>query len=345
MLERSDLGPRDKLEGDGGEAAPKPLRIWAVSDGRAGMANQARGLAEAVAQLTPAEISVKTVAYRFGAGRLPTSLQRAPRAFLKESLRPPWPDLWIAAGRATLPLSERVRRWSGRQTFVVQTQDPRRPLHRYDLIIPPRHDGLSGPNVFPITGAPHRVTPERLAEAEASFASRLSDLPRPVAAVLVGGRSSAFDLSSDRARTLADEVVAAVKAEGGSVLVTFSRRTPPAARSRLTERLGRLPGWIWDGAGENPYFAFLEAADVILVTEDSANMAVEAASTGKPVLRLAMEGGSAKFARLHAELEAAGAERPFTGALESWSYAPLRETERAAAAVLAAVRDRNGIAA
>ena len=44
---------------------------------------------------------------------------------------------------------------------------------------------------------------------------------------------------------------------------------------------GRHP--IWDGTGANPYFAFLHHADHVLVTEDSANMAAEAASTAKPV--------------------------------------------------------------
>ena len=112
------------------------------------------------------------------------------------------------------------------------------------------------------------------------------------------------------------------------------------SRAAMTERLARLPGWIWDGEGENPYFAFLAAADVVLVTEDSANMAVEAASTGKPVLRLELEGGSPRFDRLHAELEALGAQRPFVGSFETWTSPPLRETERAARAVLDALQRR-----
>ena len=66
---------------------------------------------------------------------------------------------------------------------------------------------------------------------------------------------------------------------GGSLLMTFSRRTPEGAREIMTRRLRALPGWIWRGSGPNPLFAFLEAADHILVTEDSANMAAEAAST------------------------------------------------------------------
>ena len=314
-------------------AAPgRKLSIWAVSDGRAGIENQVLGLAEAVARQAPAGVETKPIAYRGALGRLPQRLNVAPRVFLTagSAIAPPWPDLWIAAGRATLPLSARVKGWSAGRTAVVQLQDPRWPLRLFDLVIPPAHDELAGPNVFPILGAPHRVTPERLAEAYPAFRLILDPLPSPRVAVLVGGRSKAHDLPADLAAAFGEELAALP----GSLLLTFSRRTPIEVRRLMTGRLDGKPGWIWNGEGPNPYFAFLEAADAIVVTSDSTNMAVEAASTGKPVLVRAIAGRSPKHERLHAALQARGAVRPFTGALETWSYEPLRETERAAAEVI-----------
>jgi mitochondrial fission protein ELM1 len=41
-----------------------------------------------------------------------------------------------------------------------------------------------------------------------------------------------------------------------------------------------------------------------------------------------------KFARLHADLRERGAARPFDGALDAWTYAPLAETDRAARVLL-----------
>jgi mitochondrial fission protein ELM1 len=316
--------------------AREPITIWAISDGRAGIEAQAVGLAEAVARQVPATIVVKRVGWSGKTGRLPWWANWLPRRWLtpESGIAAPWPDLWIAAGRATLPLSIRAKRWSGGKTYVVQIQDPRVPAHMFDLVIPPKHDRLTGDNVLPITGSPHRVTATRLDSEYAKFRDQIEALPRPRVAVLLGGKSKAFDLSAVRAAEMAHQIQLPLEQEGGSLLMTFSRRTPEPAQALLTARLRHLPGMIWDGTGANPYFAFLAAADYILVTEDSTNMATEAASTGKPVFILKMDGASLKFRLFHQELEGMGAARPYGGAFHGWTYAPVDETGRAAAEVV-----------
>ncbi len=306
------------------------------------MENQALGLAEAIQRLFSSRITVRRVCWRRAFDKLPSAL-KAPWMLdpssdpVEPAAGEAWPDLWIATGRATLPLSARIRARSGGKTFVVQTQDPRWRHDVYDLIVAPAHDGVVGANVLSITGSPHRVTAGRLAEGAAAFADRLAPLPRPRVAALIGGRSRAFDLTEAHAADLADRIARAVEAVGGSLMLTFSRRTPEAAKAAMTARLAHLPGLIWDGEGANPYFAFLNFADHILVTEDSANMAAEAAATGRPVHILPMIPlkPADKFARLHADLRARGATRPFDGSLASWTYEPLAETDRAAREVLA----------
>lgn len=315
--------------------APR-LTIWAVSDGRVGIEAQVVGLAEAVARQRPADIVVKRIGWKWGLGRLPWRLIPVPRLTLRADspVRAPWPDIWIGAGRASLPLSSRVRRWSGGKTFVVQTQRPRGALAAYDLIVPPTHDDLAGPNVLPILGAPSRMNATGLSRDLARFRPRIEPLPHPRVALIVGGKSKTHDLPPGRARAMAAEVAEAVRAVGGSLMVSFTRRTPEAARRALTEGLAGVPGWIWDDQGDNPYFAFLAAADIILVTEDSTNLATDAATTGKPVHVLAMAGGGRKFDRFHEDLRRRGIARRFTGELSQWSYPPLDETTRAAREVL-----------
>lgn len=312
------------------------IDVWAASDGRAGIEAQALGLAEAVARLRPATVTVKRIRWKAGLGRAPSWLNLAPRLFLARSseITPPWPDIFIAAGRASLPVATRIGRWSGGRTFVVQTQNPRTDLSAFDLVIPPVHDRLEGDNVFPITGAPNRLTVEKLSASLTAFHEVLAPLPRPHVAVIVGGKSKAFDLPPARASAMAEEIAAAIAAAGGSLLLSFTRRTPQAAQDILRERLSGLSGSIWDGQGENPYFAFLASADAVLITEDSTNLATDAAATGKPVHVLSMTGGHEKFRRFHDDLRARDATRPFRGRLEAWSYPPLAETDRAAAEVL-----------
>lgn len=311
---------------------PRALTIWAVSDGRAGIEAQALGLAEAVARLTPATVVAKHVRWPGGVGRLPWWLI-PPRLRAGDPLEPPWPDIWIAAGRATLPLSTRIRRWSAGSTLVVQTQHPRAPLQRFDLILPPTHDDLTGADVFPILGAPNRLTRERLTDARLRFPA-LDALPHPRVAVIVGGKSKAFDLPRAHAEALATEIRTAIRAAGGAVMLSFTRRTPADARRVMTEALQDLPGVIWDDQGENPYFAFLAAADAVLVTEESTNLATDAAATGKPVFRLPLPGHSPKLARFHAELERRGLIRPFAGTFTGAAQPPLNENDRAAREVL-----------
>jgi mitochondrial fission protein ELM1 len=324
------------------------LTIRVVTDGRAGIENQALGLAEAVARLTPASIDVRRVRWRSLFDWLPADL-KTPAMLDPASDTPfpgegePWPDLWIAAGRASLPLSLEARKRSGGRTVVVQVQDPRLDPSRFDLVVAPEHDGLTGANVVSIVGSPHRITPKRLAEAAPAFAALIEPLPKPRVAVLIGGRSKAFDLTAAHAAALAERIVKAVTATGGALMLTFSRRTPLDAQAAMTERLAMLPGQIWDGTGPNPLFAFLHYADHILVTEDSANMAAEAASTGKPVhiLPMVRRGPAGKFDRLHAALAAQGAARPFDEQLQTWTYEPLAETERAAREIVKRAYDRS----
>jgi hypothetical protein len=104
----------------------------------------------------------------------------------------------------------------------------------------------------------------------------------------------------------------------------------------LEARLKGLNAFIWDGSGENPYFAMLGLADAIVVTADSVNMVSEAAATGKPVHVVPLEGGSKKFARFHRAMEEAGITRPFRGAIEQWTYRPPDD----AACAAAVIRDR-----
>ncbi|MES1199852.1 MAG: mitochondrial fission ELM1 family protein [Pseudomonadota bacterium] len=321
----------------------EPLQVWAVTDGRAGIENQALGLAEALGRRAPVKVTIKRVRLRTPWSWFPPGFTPAPRQALRDGsddIAPPWPDIWIGCGRASIPLSMGVRQWSHGRTLVVQLQDPRVNPREFDVVAPPIHDGLEGQNVIPIVGACHRVTPERLEQALLDYPQALDDLPQPRFAVLIGGKSKRQDISAKRARQIADTMAQIQRATGGTLMATLSRRTEEPARLQFRTFLAPHCAIFYEGEGLNPYFALLASADCIFVTADSVNMATEAAATGKPIYILGVDGNAGKIDRFHKSLMKRGCARPFNGRLESWSYPPLAETDRVAAAVLTAYNAR-----
>lgn len=303
---------------------------WVVSDGRPGNEVQGIGLAERLG----IEPRLCRLPARGDLIRLLDRL-RSPTAF---GLAPPWPDIAIGVGRDAAGPMLSIGRASRGRTLLVQLLRPPH-LPGFDLVVAPEHDGLGGPNVLSTRGALNRITPERLAAAEADWADRLPALPRPIVTVLVGGPSKSVKAAADAMAGLAAQLGALAHA-GYGLCVTTSGRTPPADGALLAETLRNLPAFLWTGVGDNPYFAFLARADAIVVTCDSVNMTSEAATTGKPVHVAHWTPLPAKFRRFHEGLEAAGVTRRFTGAIERWTYVPLDETARVAAQVRSLLASR-----
>jgi len=305
--------------------------VWAVHDGKIGMANQVLGLAEAVGY----PVIEKAVVLRSPWRHLVPPLWIHPMAALAPEgarLEPPWPDLLIACGRGVTALALAVKRMSRGLTLWVQVQDPRFSRRHVDLMVVPQHDPARGKNVVLTLGAVHRVRPALLDAGRARFAPLFAGLPRPLVGVLIGGSNRVYRLTPAIAASLGREL-AALAAQGFGIAITPSRRTGDAALSALAEPLRGVPHYFWNGSDENPYIGLLAHADALVVTGDSVNMLSEAASTGKPVHVVGLEGGSAKFRRFHDLFRRAGIARAFTGAIEGWSYRPPDDTERAAAEI------------
>jgi uncharacterized protein len=310
--------------------------VWAVHDGKSGMASQVVGLARAVGL----PFVEKRLVIRSPWRHLPPQLWPAPLAALGtagDRVAPPWPDLVIAVGRNTVAVARAVKRRSG--ATWVQVQNPRLGRREADLLVVPGHDPASGENVFRTLGAVHGVTATLLAEGAVRFAAVLGRLPRPLVTVLVGGSNKAYRATDAAIEALADQL-AALAGRGFGIAVTPSRRTPPSAQRLLRERLRGLPAIVWDGSGDNPYLGMLGSADAIVATADSVSMVSEAAATGKPVHIVELDGGSRKFAAFHRAMREAGITRPFRGEIEHWRYAPPDDTARAAAAIRARLEQR-----
>jgi mitochondrial fission protein ELM1 len=310
---------------------PDAAGTWILTDGSIGMVNQGLAVAEAVG--LPIEVtSVKrTDPWRL----LPTPLQLAvpPAWRLAGRIGPPWPRLVISIGRQSVPLALAIRTLAKGATFALHIQDPKVPPGLFDLVAAPAHDGMTAPGILTTLGAPHRVTSEKLAADAPLYAAQVEALPHPRIAVLLGGNSKSFRFDSETGAKMGADLAALASKTGGCLLVTPSRRTPPESIASLKAAIAAVPSFLWDGEGPNPYFAFLGLADAIVATSDSVNMVTEAAGTGKPVYVYDLPGHSSRIARFHEAMRRHGATRPFAGALDSWSYPPVNDTEVIAGAV------------
>jgi len=301
---------------------------WIVVDDKVGVTNQCIGLAEALGfDFTVKRVSTRTL-WRY----LPLQLWFAPFRSLgpgSDSLEPPWPDVLITGGRRPGGLSMAIKRASGGRTFTIQLQDPYVNLSKFDLAITPRHDHCRGANVVEMVGALHHITPRRLTEHAARLAPSVAHLPRPLVAVMIGGTNRCYKLTPEVGHDIGARLAALARDSGAGLMVSTSRRSGAELTAAIKERLQGVPHVLWEGQGENPYFAYLGLADYIVVTCDSVSMVTEACATGKPVYVIDLPGGSRKFLEFHESFRREGYTRPFSGKLEHWQRPPLTDMENA----------------
>ncbi len=321
------------------EPPDRPLAgaaAWIITDGKAGMDVQARGVADALGlvyemkHVAPSGIWRMTApwgpvapAEKFGSAGSPFA--------------PPWPRVAIATGRASIPYIRRLRRLAGPGTYTVVLQDPKTGPGTADLIWVPEHDRRRGANVMTTVTAPHSFTTHRLAELRAAMPAEIAALPGPRVAVILGGKNGVYrfkESDDDRFR----EALRSIGALGASFMITPSRRTHQRLVRAADDATRDRPRILWDMTGANPYPQFLANADALVVTADSVNMNGEACATGRPVWVFHPSGGSSKFRRFHEALQRYGATRPLPDrvtAIGALNYVPLdaadliaREIER-----------------
>ncbi|XP_042014650.1 mitochondrial fission protein ELM1-like isoform X2 [Salvia splendens] len=276
------------------------------------------------------------------------------------------PILVVASGHDTITLASSIKKLVPDNVFLVQIQHPRSRLHRFDLVITPQHDyyPLSpeareqiplflrrwvtprkppDKHVVLTVGALHQADSDALRSASSVWHDEMALLPKPLLVVSIGGPTRHCRYGAD----LAMQLTASIKSvlpTCGSIRISFSRRTPMIVSEIILTEFSNHPRvYIWNGQDPNPHMGHLALADAFVITADSVSMLSEACSTGKPVYVIGAERCTWKFSHFIRTLHSRGAVRPFTGTeniCEKWGYAPLDDTEKAAAEVIKAVAER-----
>jgi mitochondrial fission protein ELM1 len=263
----------------------QPPRVWAILCYRGGDNEQILALAEALGW----PFEVKRLAYRpfgrtidvFRLGTLAGIVRHA-----SDPLVPPWPDLIISSSMRNEPVCRWIQRQAQRPVAYVHIGRPWARLKNFDLIVAqPQYRLRRQENVLETPFCLHRVSDDRLVAAGRQWTSRVECLPRPRIALMVGGSGGPYALDPEGATRLARKASAFANERGGSLLVSTSSRTAPAAAAAVATAIS-VPTHVhlWRAnAPDNPYLAFLALADEIIVTCDSVSMLTEACATRKPV--------------------------------------------------------------
>lgn len=281
--------------------------VWVLADDRAGNVNQLLGVAEALN--TP--YKRKDIRYNKWV-RLPNFLRGTSLIGLtndsKEILTSPWPDIVLSAGRRSFPVARWIKHQSKGHTKIVQLMNVGwAGFHDADLMVIPAHDAYSGhaKNVLRVSGAPHRITPEKLQAEYNKWQPKFGQFVHPTLSLIVGGATKDKPFTTDMAHQLMDGVLTLNPA---SILVTTSRRTPKDVIDVIRSRLPKQSYLYQFGdVGDNPYFGLLAHADTIVVTGDSISMCSECCATSADVYIFAPDSMmSEKHKRFHQGLYANG---------------------------------------
>ena len=254
-------GPARIRDGSLSESAgmPLPLVVWTVSDGKPGHLNQSRGLAEALARTTPAEI-VTLPALPAWRAWLALLLKRFP------GNAHPTPDLIMGAGHATHLTLLAARRARGGKTVVLMK--PSLPRRWFDLCILPRHDDVAADAHTLVTeGALNRIRPAAAHDSSHGL-------------ILIGGASKHFEWDSDAVQVQIKSILA--RTPDTQWTLTTSRRTPEDFLALLPQypNLSIVPHTATSPDWLPAQFA---QSGIVWVTPDSASMVFEALTAGADV--------------------------------------------------------------
>ncbi len=302
------------------------LPLLCVSDGHAGNRRQAEALAHALGHADAPHLTLEPswLASLLAPRRFPGAGHALGDAFARMLSNPP--AMVIGCGRQAA-LATRMLRSAGSR--AIQILDPRIDAHHWDRVIVPAHDPLRGDNVITMTGSLHDVDDLWLAQARNDF-PQLAEFAAPRIAFLIGGPTKHWTMNDADFHAALIKLRDTAIARHASLLITASRRTPPAWQAMLRNAGADLV-WCDESDGPNPYRGLLGWADSIVCTADSVNMLSEASATTVPVHVIGgdkLQGRPQEFLK---SMLARGRVRPVDDSLSPFAVTPLREPARVAA--------------
>ncbi len=204
------------------------------------------------------------------------------------------PDIVVSCGARNTSVNWWVSQ-EARARSVAVLPDRLVDAAAFDLTLMHQHD-LKGrkasPNRVVTKGALNLMDKAYLDENGSAFLARYQHLrhnPRTKIALLIGGDARGVVMSEASMKTVLCQVRDAAGECGGDLLITTSRRTPPAIEQMVTDVFKdhpRVAALVVASKGNFPEAVggILALADIVVVSGESVSMVSEAASSGKQTI-------------------------------------------------------------
>lgn len=270
--------------------------LWIISEGSPGHVSQSLGLAAALAEIVPLEIRqfeckpriggfARTLIRLLASGRLPDWALARWLRLERAAPGEPGPDLIVSSGGKSVFAARSLALKHGVPFIFLGERKPY-PAAWFHTVFTPSALETAASDIR-MDVIPTKITASIVDQAAAAWQERPAGR---LWTMLIGGKSRSHHFQDVDWQQLAAGMTDLARRHGIRWLVTTSRRTGMEIEARLRDLLPPdvVAGAVWwCHAPEKKYSAYLGAAEVIWVTQDSVSMVTEATATGRSVVVVA----------------------------------------------------------
>ena len=301
--------------------------ILVLTDGSDGMVSQVYGLAQ---EFSKKIIPIKTKLIFPWSKIQPGILPIFKWIFLNNLNFNNNPDIVISCGRKSVYLSLYIKK-KYKNIISIHIQNPKTNFKKFDYIVAPEHDMISGYNIIKTVGALHRFNNNLLKEV---VDNKFKIPKKNLISLIIGGNNNHYKFSIKELNILIIRIQNLKKTNPEyNILILYSRRTNKKMKDLLRKKLGKI-STIPRESDENPYTFALKYSKFFIVTSDSTSMISECAFTGTSIyiFHLPFKRKSKRINRFHEKFNKLNITKNFdhNSDLISWKYKSINESERIA---------------
>ena len=312
------------------------LKALLLTQGMHGMVSQVEGLAKALnLNYKHQEIKLKRFWNFIPPFLTPTSMSILDSQFIFDS------KVVISCGRKSVIPSLALKKKYKEKIFTIHIQDPKVSIDKFDLIICPEHDNLTGENVIKTTGAIHYLSEKEISK-ESNYL-KIDKENKKIIAFIIGGPNKYYTYSDKEIDFLFNKIKSIFTIDKYKLVVIPSYRTPSDIIKKTFNSFGHDHMVIKD-VDKKAYLSALSISDYIVVTCDSTSMISEAAITGKPIYVAQMNSSknNLRFQKFFSQFKQLNIIKDLTDKIDLWSYSKLDEVNRISPLINEKIK-KNGI--